>query len=109
MIKPISKGFTLVEALLVVGFLAVVATVVVVVLNPAQFLDQSRDSRRVEDLKALNRAMEVAIYSPELINANAAVVYISLPSLSSDCAHLLTHFPGLVAGWGYRCANQTNF
>lgn len=51
------KGFTLVELLVVIGILAILATVTLLVLNPAQLLAQSRDSQRVSDLAALNSAI----------------------------------------------------
>jgi prepilin-type N-terminal cleavage/methylation domain-containing protein len=51
------KGFTLIELLIVIGILAVLATVVVLVLNPAQLFAQARDSRRVEDLNNLRSAV----------------------------------------------------
>ncbi len=51
------KGFTLIELLIVIGILAVLATVVVLVLNPAQLFAQARDSRRVEDLNNIRSAV----------------------------------------------------
>lgn len=38
------KGFTLIELLIVIGILAVLATAVIMVLNPAELLKQARDS-----------------------------------------------------------------
>ena len=53
------KGFTLLELLIVIGILAILAAVVVVVLNPAQLLAQARDSQRVSDLASLNSALNL--------------------------------------------------
>lgn len=44
------KGFTLIELLIVIGILAVLATLTVLVLNPAELFKQARDSQRMADL-----------------------------------------------------------
>jgi len=51
------KGFTLIELLIVIGILAILATTVVLVLNPAQILAESRDTQRIADLGAVNNAI----------------------------------------------------
>lgn len=51
------KGFTLIELLIVIAILAVLATAVVLVLNPAELIRQARDSTRVSDLAAVNNAI----------------------------------------------------
>ena len=54
------KGFTLIELVIVIGILAILATVVVLVLNPAQMLAQARDSQRMSDLGSVKSA--IALY-----------------------------------------------
>jgi prepilin-type N-terminal cleavage/methylation domain-containing protein len=54
------KGFTLIELLIVIGILAILATTVVLVLNPAQLTAQARDVQRISDLSTLKSA--IAIY-----------------------------------------------
>ena len=54
------KGFTLIELVIVIGILAILATVVVLVLNPAQMLAQARDSQRMSDLGSIKSA--IALY-----------------------------------------------
>jgi len=53
------KGFTLIELLIVIAVLAVLSTAVVLVLNPAEILKQSRDSTRLADITAVNRAISL--------------------------------------------------
>jgi len=54
------KGFTLIELLIVIAILAILATAVVLVLNPAQILAQARDSQRISDLGNVKSA--IALY-----------------------------------------------
>ena len=55
------KGFTLLELLIVIGILAILATAVTLVLNPAELLKQARDGNRLNDLRALNNALGLFI------------------------------------------------
>ena len=54
------KGFTLIELLIVIAILAILATAVVLVLNPAQILAQARDTQRISDLSSVKSA--IALY-----------------------------------------------
>lgn len=58
------KGFTLIELLVVIAILAVLATAVVLVLNPAQLVKQGRDSTRISDVAAMNSAL--ALYMSDV-------------------------------------------
>ncbi|MGC9603541.1 MAG: type II secretion system protein [Minisyncoccia bacterium] len=60
------RGFTLIELLVVIAILAVLATAVVLVLNPAELLKQGRDSTRISDLSALNNA--ISIWTADVLN-----------------------------------------
>jgi len=53
------KAFTLVELLVVIAILAVLTSAVVLVLNPAELIRQSRDSARVSDLQTVQRALRL--------------------------------------------------
>ncbi len=54
-----SKGFTLLELLIVIAILAVLATVAVLVINPVEYLRQARDSQRIGDLAAVKGAIDL--------------------------------------------------
>jgi len=56
-----SKGFTLVELLIVITILAALAAAVVVVLNPAQLLAQARDAQRLTDMTTMRDAINLFI------------------------------------------------
>lgn len=55
--KYSNKGFTLIELLVVIAIIAVLSTVVVLYLNPAEFLRRARDSNRLSDMGALKNAI----------------------------------------------------
>ncbi len=57
--KPINKGFTLIELLIVVAILAILSTATVLILNPAQILQESRDTQRINDLSTLSSAISL--------------------------------------------------
>lgn len=52
------KGFTLIEILLVIGIIAVLATVVIVALDPAKRFQDARDSRRLSDIQSILSATQ---------------------------------------------------
>ncbi len=53
------KGFTLIELLIVIGILALLATLTIMVLNPAQMLAESRDVQRLNDMSTISSAISL--------------------------------------------------
>jgi len=81
------RGFTLIELVIVIGILAILATTVVLVLNPAQILAQSRDSQRLSDLNSVKSALALYLStatSPTL-GETAYSTASSTCGLSSGC------------------------
>ncbi len=72
------SAFTLIELLVVIAIIAILSIVVVLTLNPAQLLMQSRDANRIADLANLNESL--GIYSEDQGGSfgNASTTYISI-------------------------------
>jgi len=103
-------GFTLIETLITVSIMAVLATAVVYILQPAQFIVQSDDYTRVNDLETLDKAIKLSRTAGTLADTvtEAKKIYISLPDTDNDdrCNEYAT-LPSLVGGWEYRCMSDS--
>lgn len=105
----LKKGFTLIEILVVVGILAVLATAVILVLNPADYLKQSRDSVRISDLQNINRALNLYSVSGGDSFGNPTKVYVSIPG-PDDCSGLgLPDISGDPQRNTYECSSATDY
>ena len=87
------KGFTLLELLIVIGILAILATTVVLVLNPVQLLKKARDSQRLADLGSLKTA--IAYYITET----------AVPNIG-DTSHTYSDVSGVTCNGKAADANQ---
>lgn len=98
-------GFTLVEMLITVAIIAIVATAAVFAINPAELFKQSRDAKRLSELKLLNNAITVArVANSGLSIGNANIIYVSLADTTSTCANLGLAAPPV--GWSYQCVTS---
>lgn len=57
--KQKSKGFTLLELLIVVSIIAILSVALVLVLDPSETLKKSRDSQRISDLSTMKTALGI--------------------------------------------------
>lgn len=52
-----NKGFTLIEILVVIGIIALLATIVIIAINPARQFAQARNTQRVANLNTILNAI----------------------------------------------------
>src|SRR3989344_8142438 len=55
------KGFTLVELVIVIGVIGIIATILLVALNPAETQRKARDATRLKDVSTLQAIVEQAL------------------------------------------------
>ncbi len=96
------KGFTLIELVIVIAILAILASVVVLTLNPAQLLAQARDSQRISDLGSVKSA--IALYlatatTPALGAGPNAMASTTCQGFSSGTCTLVASTAATTAGW----------
>ncbi len=100
------SGFTLIETLITVSIIAVLATAAVYILQPDQFVVQSYDYTRVNDLESLDKAIKLSKVAGYFIdNTESNKIYVSLPHNPADPAGACDSYflPVLTSGWEYRC------
>ena len=60
------KGFTLVELLVVIAIVAVLAGAVLIAINPQALIQKSRDSKRLQDMDTLVKAINLSLADGEI-------------------------------------------
>ena len=101
------SSFTLVELLVTIAILALLMSIIIISINPAEILKKTRDVRRMSDINSLNRAIQYFQASlPNTSLGSNSTVYVSIPDTSSTCSNL--DLPAL-PGWSYHCSDSTNY
>src|SRR5437870_1723053 len=82
--KKKNKGFTLIEVLIVIGLIAILATVALVAINPSRQFAQARNTERLSNVTALANAISqnMAYNKGNFICAAGAVPATSTPLAS---------------------------
>jgi prepilin-type N-terminal cleavage/methylation domain-containing protein len=98
------KGFTLIELLIVIAVVAVLATVVLITLNPSELLKQARDSNRVADIKTLDTALTFYLSDA----SSTALANYHLNPFSASAYGSCYMGPSSATPWGIAINNATS-
>lgn len=86
------RGFTLIELIVVVGVIAVLATIIIIAVNPARQIAQARNTQRKADVQTLHKALNQyaadnlgaypsgIVAGPKTIGTNVGTSYVNLAS-----------------------------
>ncbi len=100
-LKRASKGFTLIELLIVIGIIGILAAIVLVAVDPAKRLKQSRNARRFAETNAiLNAILNYTVdYKGTLPSALTSATGAGVPFvIGSGGAASLTACPSSLTG-----------
>ena len=78
--NPKRRGFTLIELLVVIAILALLMSIIIITLNPAEILRKARDTKWIVDLSSLRTALNLYVTdvtSPEM--GTSTWCFASLP------------------------------
>lgn len=106
-------GFTLIELLIVVGIIAILAVVLVYIINPGVLLQQSRDSRRISDINTIYLVAASVASNSGAALGTPDTVYVSIPdplatsTTGDQCQGL--GLGALPSGWSYHCASSSTY
>ncbi len=75
-------GFTLVELLIVIAILATISAILVLILNPVEYLRRARDSQRLKDYALINQAVNFYSYNSSV---GGGALDLDGPNYSGSC------------------------
>src|SRR5581483_3860114 len=81
-----SKGFTLIEILIVIGMIAILATIVLIAINPARQFAQARNTQRANDVNAILNA--IGQYTADNRGTVPAAITATVQTVSQSGADL---------------------
>lgn len=79
------KGFTLIELLVVIAIVAILAAVVIITLNPAELLKQSRDARRLREVATLVKTLSIYMTDVSPISMGASTNCYAHSNSGANC------------------------
>jgi general secretion pathway protein G/type IV pilus assembly protein PilA len=112
--KNKKRGFTLLELLIVIAILALLTSIIVITLNPAELLRKSRDTQRIADIASIRTALNIYIVdntSPDLDGASSCTSnrFYSLNGTTYSIGSAAGKTAVLVAGTTFRDVDGTGW
>jgi len=97
------RGFTLIELLVVIAILALLMSIIIITLNPAEMLRKARDTKRITDLSSLRTALN--LYMTDVVDPQLGTTTVAATcnnSLPSPCPSTCGTTPFCVASASLR-------
>jgi prepilin-type N-terminal cleavage/methylation domain-containing protein len=97
--KKQKKGFTLLEILLVVALIGILASIVLVAINPARQLQSARNTVRLDDITKINQALENYFVTNRSYPTGITTSYkdICPVGVTTNCVNLSALAPDYIA------------
>ena len=84
--NKLNKGFTLIELLVVIAILSILATLMVLAINPAEAQRKSRDATRLSDLATMRKAIDLGIAEGLVLPGTTATHFVGTSAGSRNAA-----------------------
>lgn len=85
--NKINRGFTLIELLVVIAILSILATLMVLAINPAEAQRKSRDATRLSDMATMRKAIDLGIAEGLVLPGTVATPFSGTSAGSRDAAN----------------------
>lgn len=84
--KRIARGFTLIELLVVIAILGILATLVVLAINPAEAQRKGRDATRLSDMATVRKAIDLSIADGKTLPGTVAAPFTGTSTGTRDAS-----------------------
>ena len=103
------RGFTLVELLVALGIISILSVTVLVTVNPAELLKQSRDTNRISDLSSIQTAMQLYVndVTPTQLGTSS-IAFLSIPDATATTTAGTNCSALGFQGGGFHCVSATS-